>query len=56
MFKNLIQMLTIWLMCITQGFVKEGALGATETTETDLGDIEITAKDVRAIVAIAGPL
>ena len=39
---------------MTQGFVKEGALGATETTETDLGDIEITAKDVRAIVAIAG--
>ena len=41
-------------MCPTQADYNEGALGATETSETSLGDISIPSQGVTKIVGIYG--
>ncbi len=38
----------------TQGDFKQGDLGATETTETDLGDITIPASGISRIIGVYG--
>lgn len=51
---TVIMAMTLVALWITQGDLAEGALGATETTESNLGTITIPSAGVRAIVGIYG--